>query len=35
MVNGNLYSNNFVNTNSKYKEVDFTDSDADDYFQDM
>ena len=25
----------FVNTNSKYKEDDFTDSDADDYFQDM
>ena len=27
--------NSIVNTNSKYKEDDFTDSDAGDYFQDM
>ena len=30
-----LKLNEFVNTNSKYKEDDFTDSDGDDYFQDM
>ena len=31
----NTHKDDFVNTNSKYKEDDFADSDADDYFQDM